>query len=333
MIGQEAPQPFEPDAVRARTLDRNLRTKVAESLEYVVGESRGLVACDRAAFGALTAALRGDRRFPPTTFALYYDLVDAIVEDRLADAERSLGVLVAERPTATPLDIVPLDDSILGAGMAERYGRMVNTDAGNPYRFGAPSAEKCASFRPVLAESLELMRGGCPGVYGEFVELVDQIVLVDGTNLANGEDFGAGSSFTLWGALFLNPGIHRTPRALLETLAHEAAHTLLFGIQIAGALVLNPDDERYASPLRADPRPMDGVYHATFVAARMHFAMQELLASGLLRSDEAAHAREAAARDHGHFLEGLQTVKAHGRLSLTGEAVMAGAENYMARAA
>ena len=46
---------------------------------------------------------------------------------------------------------------------------------------------------------------------------------------------------------------------------------------------------------------MDGVYHATFVSARMHFAMQELLASGLLRGEETALAQEAAARDRGHF--------------------------------
>ena len=73
--------------------------------------------------------------------------------------------------------------------------------------------------------------------------------------------------------------------SLLETLAHEAAHSLLFGIQISGPLVLNPDDARFASPLRVDLRPMDGVYHATFVSARMHFAMQELLASGLLKGE------------------------------------------------
>ena len=132
---------------------------------------------------------------------------------------------------------------------------------------------------------------------------------------------------------FPQPRRHADPLSLLETLAHEAAHSLLFGIQISGALVLNPDHERYTSPLRVDLRPMDGVYHATFVSARMHFAMQELLASGLLRGEETALAQEAAARDRGHFFEGLRAVKKKGRLSPTGAAVMAGAEAYMARAA
>ena len=43
------------------------------------------------------------------------------------------------------------------------------------------------------------------------MEPVHQIVLSDGTNLANGEDFLAGSSFTLWGTVFLNPAASRTP--------------------------------------------------------------------------------------------------------------------------
>lgn len=178
-----------------------------------------------------------------------------------------------------------------------------------------------------------LMQRGCPRVHGEFMELIDQIVLSSGTNLTNGESFLAGSSFTLWGALFLNPAVSRTVLSLLETLAHEAAHSLLFGIQISGPLVLNPDDELFASPLRIDLRPMDGVYHATFVSARMHFAIRELLASGLLNGEDIANAHQAAARDRHHFFEGLETVRKHGQLTPAGESVMSGAETYMARTA
>jgi hypothetical protein len=333
MIGHDISEPFEPDASRAQALDRNLRTRMAESIEHVADQSRGVFAVNEAKVRILTSALRGERRFPPTTFALYYDLVDAVVEDRLDEAERCFDAILGEKPIERRLDCVVLDDATLGPGMAARYGRMMDTDAANPHRFFAPPAEQSANFRPLLDESLSLMRRGCPRVYAEFTELVDQIVLSGGTNLANGEDFLAGSSFTLWGALFLNPAASRTALSLLQTLAHEAAHSLLFGIQISGALVLNPDEERFTSPLRVDLRPMDGVYHATFVCARMHFALKELLASGLLNGEEADHAHAAAARDRGHFLEGLLTVKKHGRLSPAGQAVIAGAEAYMGRAA
>jgi hypothetical protein len=333
MIGHDISEPFEPDAARAQALDRNLRTRMAESIEHVADQSRGVFAVNEAKVRILTSALRGERRFPPTTFALYYDLVDAVVEDRLDEAEQCFAAIIGEKPIERRLDCVVLDDAILGPGMAVRYGRMMDTDAANPHRFFAPPAEQSGKFRPLLDESLSLMRRGCPRVYAEFMELVDQIVLSGGTNLANGEDFLAGSSFTLWGALFLNPAASRTVLSLLQTLAHEAAHSLLFGIQISGALVLNPDEERFTSPLRLDLRPMDGVYHATFVCARMHFAVKELLASGVLGRQETADAQEAAARDRAHFLEGLRTVKRNGRLSPTGAAVIAGAETYMTRVA
>ena len=50
MIGHDISEPFEPDATRARALDLNLRTRMAESLEYVAGESRGILALDEAKF-------------------------------------------------------------------------------------------------------------------------------------------------------------------------------------------------------------------------------------------------------------------------------------------
>jgi HEXXH motif-containing protein len=223
-----------------------------------------------------------------------------------------------------------MDNATLGAAMVERYGRMLDTDPATPHVFAAPASDdEVESSRAILAKSLRLMERGCPQAYGEFAELVDQIVLCDGTNLASKEAFLAGSSFTLWGALFINPSVERTARSLIETFAHEGSHTYLFGIQVSDGLVLNSDEERFPSPLRLDPRPMDGVYHATFVSARMHFAMKELLASGLMPANDVRFIREAAERDLANFNEGLKSVRKFGRLTPTGQEVIAAAEEYM----
>jgi HEXXH motif-containing protein len=324
---------FEPDAARARALNRSLRVGTAESLEHILRASRDVLPVDEAGLAAVATALRGDKRFPPGLFGLYYDLVDAIAEDRLDDAGACFAAITLQRPVADAVAIRRLDDAELGAGMAERYGRMLDTDAANPHRFFAPDPADCAAGALLLGEATDLLRKGCPRVHAEFTELVTEIVMAGGTNLATEEDFLAGSTFTLWGALFVNPAIKRTRLSLVETLAHETAHSLLFGIQVSGPLVLNPDEERFASPLRVDPRPMDGVYHATFVSARMYVAMQELIAANLLDGEDTARARAAAAADREHFFEGLETVKRHARLTATGAAVMAGAEDYMRRAA
>jgi HEXXH motif-containing protein len=314
-------------------LNRSLRVRTAESLEHILRASRDVLPVDEAGLSAVLTALRGEERFPPGLFGLYYDLVDAISEDRLDDARDCFAAIVRQRPVEGPVAVVRLDDAEVGAGMSERYGRMLDTDAANPHRFFAPAPADSAAGTRLLGEALALMDKGCPRVYAEFNELVSQIVIAGGTNLATNEDFLAGSTFTLWGALFVNPAIPRRPLSLVETLAHEAAHSLLFGIQVSGPLVTNPDEERFSSPLRLDPRPMDGVYHATFVSARMHVAMKEMLASNVLDGEETAHAEEAAATDRERFFEGLETVKRYGRLTPAGTAVMAGAEDYMRRAA
>lgn len=62
-----------------------------------------------------------------------------------------------------------------------------------------------------------------------------------------------------------------------EVLAHEAGHSLLFGLTVDEPLVLNLDDVLYPSPLREDPRPMDDIYHAAFVSAHMALAMETLI--------------------------------------------------------
>jgi HEXXH motif-containing protein len=137
----------------------------------------------------------------------------------------------------------------------------------------------------------------------------------------------------LWGALFINPARPKTDVELVETLAHESAHSLLFGHAIDDPLVENDTAERFQSPLRDDPRPMDGIFHATFVSARMHYAMARLAQSGLLAAADEASAREAMTRDASAFRDGLAVVEANGRLTGLGAAVMAGARNYMATVA
>ena len=140
-----------------------------------------------------------------------------------------------------------------------------------------------------------------------------------------------GSHYQLWGALFLNAGFHSTDEAMAEVIAHESAHSLLFGLCTHETLVLNDDDEGYPSPLREDLRPMDGIYHATFVSARMHWAMNRLLEAGLVqpqRRDEIVKARDA---DRINFESGLSVVRKSGQLTPLGREVMAGAQRYMAQ--
>src|SRR5690606_33877017 len=109
-------------------------------------------------------------------------------------------------------------------------------------------------------------------------------------------------------------------------------HTLLFGLSVDEKLVENPDSERFSSPFRLDPRPMDGIYHATFVAARMHYATEAFVRHPLGQAQSAA-VKAALEQGQRSFRDGLGTVEAHGRLSATGRGILAEARRYMDGAA
>ncbi len=75
---------------------------------------------------------------------------------------------------------------------------------------------------------------------------------------------------------------------MVESLAHETAHALLFGLPLGADLTTNDPGERYALPLRLDPRPIEGIVHATYVLARMIYALDQISGSVRLGADERA---------------------------------------------
>jgi HEXXH motif-containing protein len=194
--------------------------------------------------------------------------------------------------------------------------------------FQPPAAEAVENFRERFAAGHALLSDALPELAGEIRALVREVVLATSPDAAPFQFDGA-SAYQLWGLLFLNPKFHPTPVAVAEVLAHESAHSLLFGFTFDEPLVFNDDEERYASPLRPDPRPMDGIYHATYVSARMHWAMTRLAASPLADEEMRAAALKAAAADMENFEKGHEIVARHGRLSATGEALMREALAYM----
>lgn len=223
-----------------------------------------------------------------------------------------MGVLDRGSAIAAPLE------AVLAARMGAEFGGYAPVDPA-----------RAAAFRPLLTDGLALLEAGFPDLAGEIRAIVCEILLAEAPPGAAMEFDGA-SHYQFWGLLLLNPKHHRTPLAVAEVLAHEAGHSLLFGLTVDEPLVLNSDDELYPSPLRMDPRPMDGIYHATFVSARMALAMETLAASGVLSGADRAAALDAARSDRANFAAGDGVVRAHGRLSATGTAILDGARAWIA---
>ncbi|MEQ8966856.1 MAG: HEXXH motif-containing putative peptide modification protein [Azospirillaceae bacterium] len=318
---------FEPDAARAVALDRRMNRELGLSLEHVAEQARGHAAFDRAGLGALVAHLLAGGRVRPGVFGRYYDLVHAIDAEDRAEIERLMGELAAAAPMPPELEITALGDATLGRDSA-LYMRKWQTGGNKNIGFREPSAEIAQAFRPRLADGLALLESALPELHGEIRAIVHQVVIA-GSDPDTKLQFDGGSHYQLWGALFLNGHFHPDRVAVAEVLAHESAHSLLFGFCTHMALVDNDDDAVFSSPLRRDPRPMDGIYHATFVSARMHWAMTALARSGALTDEEAARAHAAAEADRRNFYAGHGVVAEHGLLTPVGTELMAGAKAYM----
>ena len=322
---------FPPDTARARRISARMHHELGDSLGHVSEVSLGELPFDAPAMNRLVASLRAGADYAPSVFADYYELVSAIEAQDAAEATRLFAALAQARPVTPGLQIVTLGGAELREDSA-RYRRMMSDDPRVDLGFLPPSEQVASGFRTRLDAGLALLGEALPELSGEIRAIVRQIVIA-GSDPSKAYQCDGGSHYQLWGALFLNGDFHPDRVAVAEVLAHESAHSLLFGFCTDEPLVENDDDDLYVSPLRIDERPMDGIYHATFVSARMHWAMTQLAKWAGLSAEEHDRALDAAVADASNFASGYAVVAEYGRLTALGEGLMAGAKAYMDSAA
>ncbi|MBY0468605.1 MAG: hypothetical protein K2Q07_06470 [Burkholderiaceae bacterium] len=294
-----------------------MQLELASSLDHV-SQACAVEAPDIAlALEHPRALLAKGEQLPPQAFGLYFELASSLFDANEPAARWAATQLSAIKPRQPGLRMRgwgSAESADMEAVLALRMGDGVQ-------QFAAVSEATAQGFAARVREGLALLRSGAPELHGEITSLLSEMLFAHAPPGAVMEFDGA-SHYQLWGLLLLNPAHHRTPLAVAEVLAHEAGHSLLFGLTVDEPLVLNDDDELFVSPLRPDPRPMDGIYHATFVSARMAWAMESLADSGLLSPADQKHALDEAAKDRANFSNGWETVMQHGRLSPTGAQIM-----------
>ncbi len=323
---------FPPNLHQSSSLDRQFRLSLADSLFHLSEQSSPVLAFDFTKLEPLINAIQSGSRFPATTFFTYAEIVMALYNNEQQKAIDGFNKIITEVPMPEvacdePCRILPWD-TLPHLENQEIYLRAMNTDPHLHFFMGAPSHALAHQFSHRIVSGFKLMQFAAPELAEEFKVLVNDIVMVVG-DAKSDYQFDGGSSYFLWGTLFLNATSHQTDIAMVEVLAHESAHMLLYACTIDEPLVLNPDEDLFPSPLRNDLRPMDGIYHATFVSARMHWAMQSLIDSGSLSSDDLIAAKKARDEDLKNFWVSYKVVLKDAKLTATGEKIMQTAVDYM----
>lgn len=303
-----------------------MRAELAASLRHLCERSRGIVPFDEAGMDRLVGSLEASAPYSALVFGQYYALAGALFDDEYDKASELFERLASAHPVSGDQSVEPLasPETVQGAF----YREMMTGDPGAEIGILTPPPEVTRAFGERYRRALGLIDDVMPELAGEIRAIVREVILVV-SDPAYPLTFHGGSHFQLWGALFINAGLHPTVEAVVEVVAHESAHSFLFGFCTDEPLVHNPDEDLYPSPLRADPRPMDGIYHATFVSARMHRALSRLIESGKLSDEARDNAIQARDEDRRNFEAGYRVVAEHGVLSDVGSRLMEGARAYM----
>lgn len=127
-----------------------------------------------------------------------------------------------------------------------------------------------------------------PDLHDEVTALTQSISALDGL------PFVGGSDIACFGASFFRLEPEWSDLCYADHIVHEAAHQRFHAeFEVEPALV-NPADTNRASPIRSDPRPMEGSFHATFVFVR--------LAQFFERVVDSCPSLDALTRLHRHLL-------------------------------
>jgi len=319
------PSLSQPDCNAA---DQAVRSALVTSLGAVYAKFSDLTASDDK---RLDYVLRQIERGPvrPAVFGLYTDLVESVLSNDPVMRDALSQELLDLDPSGQGTRIVSLTDEDLGAGQAARYARLIDDDPERRYSI-CPMDSGFEKAHSRVSSALHLLDQGAPELAQEIRSLVREIVLVTDGKGNEQRSFDGASTFYLWGAVLLNVG-DATRLDLAQQIAHEAAHLLLFGLMMGQPLTENDLEERHTSPLRQDPRPMEGVVHAAYVLARMSYALERLLGSGLLALAEQEKARLDLANHRKLFFDTLPVIMRHARFKPRGAAAFRGAIDYMSQ--
>ncbi len=267
------------------------------------------------------------RRLSPFLYALYVQVKEAY-EKRALEALFDCVQLLNNEPQQS----LYADQLVVGTLLSEAWERpfvaeireSLPLDQHDPATSSVLKALPlihctAADFPPEeLLQALHVLKEIDSQMYREGETYVSRIKLFSSRSLHSV------TSPRYFGAVYLRLPLPSENEILfyLETLVHEVSHLHLFTIMDRDPLLLAGAEDLFASPLRADKRPMLGVFHAVFVLARMLRILRRFCNAGLSSGNliELVQKREIG------FREGLQTVTAHAQLSGRGKELVASLE-------
>ncbi len=317
-----------PSLLRVERIDFEMRERLGKSIEYI-----GKVVRDRDSIEL--AGLENLRRrlaagpVSPWVFCLYSRVVTELSKRPPADVAAAFRDVVLAASLRPDQGIIAFRDAGIADSWWDHFQVLHDTDRRRPLRPKAPSPAAYLQCERNISDALAVLKRSDPAFFDELHGLLRMIVLGSPTSAPA---FDGVSTFFVWGGTLLNAELSRSAIWMIDLLVHESSHVLLFGLSADAPLTRNSGHERYASPLRSDTRPIDGIFHACFVSTRIHLAMRRLLESGALSAEEASEASARLQHSGNAAGESLAVLEERAELTARGEQIIGELRDYWAAA-
>lgn len=218
----------------------------------------------------------------------------------------------------------PLTGGILFAQADNNPLRMLEAHpdkAGNAIDLGGRSL---AEWTGALVRALDAIGAHLPAFRAEIALVLRQMIPVGFFEEAH----LSASYQEAIGTVYLS--LHKSPLTMAEAIVHEVSHNKINALLELDPIIENDRDERYASPVRPDPRPIHGVLlavHAFLPVARLY---EQMLEAGA--GESAGEIEHHLARVRRLNAQGAEVLLAHGRPTAIGRGVFEEIEREVARA-
>lgn len=307
---------FYPHPNSAHKYKLRIYQDLADSIRHIAYNADQLEPNQINALSACAASIDSSTTYlDPKIFCCYTHLAYACLlqdRDKISNLVSTISLITSSlarnsQKTCLFLDLDEADQLIFEELMGlEEYKLSNNIHSAGNIDF---------AFDKVHNQALDLMEKFLPDYMFEFKEIVSTIYLLNCSPNDNCPYFDGGSSPMIWGGLFLNSAIKRSVTQHIELLVHEMSHIMLYSLSQYDELVLNSDVSCYSSPLRQDKRPMHGIYHATWVSARMAHSMHLLASNSNVEFEIMCESLSRKKENIDNYQQGRDILEQYGQLT------------------
>jgi hypothetical protein len=257
---------FLPSAFETKLINDEVKNRLSKSFSYlselvanVIGEplSQKLL--------SVSARIDSADRTDGYVYALYHELLHAIKNNKIENV-KELVLNLSNYVIPSKTNVTNFSIPALGEDKYNLYKKYVNRDDAYELALKGCADDDFLLINDYIHQGIKIFSNIEENFCNHVFAIVGEIVILD---VIKGPVFHSGTTFDTYGTIYIGKEETGSILSYLDKIVHEASHLFVYALNIADELVLNPYDQRFQSPFRQDTRPMIGIYHATFVAARL----------------------------------------------------------------